>query len=66
MNLTENNQDKKFNLCATCGGVLGNTYYTFTEETLQGTVFFEVDGSDNVFCGKNCACEMLALVKRAN
>ncbi len=66
MNLSENNQNKKFTRCATCGGLLKNTYYTFTDEALQGTVFFELDGSDNVFCDKNCACDMLRLLKRAN
>lgn len=66
MNLSENNKTKKYTHCATCGGHLKNTYYTFTEESLQGTVFFELDGSDNAFCDKNCACDMLRLMKRAN
>ena len=66
MNLSENNQNKKFIYCAACGELLKNTYYTFTEKNLNGTVFFELDGSDNVFCDKNCACEVLGLMKRAN
>ena len=66
MNLTENNQTQKFTYCAACGGLLKNEYYTFTIENLLGTVFFELDGSDNAFCSKNCACEMLMLLKREN
>ena len=60
------NREKAFTHCATCGGLLNENYYTFTEEGLYGTMFYELDGSDNVFCSKNCACEMLCLLRRAN
>lgn len=66
--LSETNgiQTKKYTFCATCGGKLASKYFTFIEDTLQGTVFYEIDGSDNVFCSKNCACSMLFLTKRYN
>jgi NAD-dependent SIR2 family protein deacetylase len=66
MNTAENNPDRKYTHCANCGSLLKNTYVTFEEETLNGTVFFELDGSDNAFCDKDCACDTLRLTKRAN
>jgi hypothetical protein len=66
MNQQERNENPKYTHCATCGTLLKNTYFTFMEESLQGTVFYELDGSDNAFCSKNCACGMLRLMKRAN
>ena len=45
MDLSEHNHSKKYVHCATCGGLLGNTYYAFTSETLPGTAFYELDGS---------------------
>jgi hypothetical protein len=62
----DNEQKKTFTFCAACGCRLTDSYYTFTDNSLNGTVFFELDGSDNVFCSKNCACSMLRLLKRAN
>lgn len=66
MNARENERKKKFADCAACGAELKDSYYTFTEEMLPGRVFFELDGSDNAFCCKDCACEMLSLTKEPN
>jgi hypothetical protein len=46
MKLLENNQRKKYTHCAKCGGLLKDSYFTFAEADLQGTIFYELDGSD--------------------
>jgi hypothetical protein len=47
--------------CATCGKTLEKTAFTFKESKLLGIIFFELDGSDNVFCSHNCACDALSI-----
>ena len=45
---------RKYETCAYCGGELGNTYYTITDNFLIFNYFDELDGSDNAFCCESC------------
>ena len=53
--------EKKF--CAMCGKEIEDYYLMVGDNYLQVKYFEEQDGSDNVFCSKNCLCEALSVIE---
>ena len=51
-------------VCAVCGKEIDTVksgYITCRDNFLQVMYFEEADGSDNVFCSQECACESLMI-----
>lgn len=57
---------KKYKYCATCNVELKDEFYYFSDNYLQVKYFEELDGSDNAFCSKDCACKALMLISQEN
>ena len=47
--------------CAKCGHIIEGEYYKCLDNFMILKYFDEQDGSDNVFCSKNCFCEAMSL-----
>lgn len=50
--------------CRTCNEELDYEYYRCYDNFLMAKYFEEIDGSDNVFCSKDCFCDALFLESR--
>ena len=52
-------------VCAQCGNEIpvGERYLKVCDNFLQMRYFDEEDGSDNVFCSKDCLCEALSVIE---
>lgn len=55
---------KRYVRCAHCGDEIDTVkdgYYACRDNYLQVKYFEEEDGSDNIFCSRDCFCESLML-----
>ena len=52
-------------ICAQCGNEIpvGESYFKVCDNFLQRRYFDAEDGSDNVFCSKDCLCEALSVME---
>lgn len=48
--------------CAECNQEIKGCYYMIGDNFLQVNYFDEQDGSDNVFCSRDCLCDALSVV----
>ena len=49
--------------CANCGSIIEEKYYMVGDNYLQVKYFDEEDGSDNIFCSKECLCDALSVME---
>jgi hypothetical protein len=49
--------------CANCGKEIKESYYMVGDNFLQIKYFDEEDGSDNIFCSRDCLCEVLTVLE---
>ncbi|MCM1374097.1 MAG: hypothetical protein NC245_03295 [Muribaculum sp.] len=57
-------EDKAIKICARCGKEIDpekDGFWMCRDNFLQSKYFDEMDGSDNVFCSQDCACEALMI-----
>ncbi len=55
---------KRIEQCANCGkdiDVVEEGFYRCLDNFLQLRYFEAIDGSDNIFCSSECACEALMI-----
>jgi len=50
-------------VCANCGQIIEERFYMVGDNYLQVKYFDEEDGSDNVFCSRDCLCEALTVLE---
>ena len=50
-------------VCANCGKEIKESYYMVGDNFLQIKYFDEEDGSDNIFCSKECLCDALSVME---
>ena len=49
--------------CAHCKCDIKDNYFMVGDNYLQVKYFEELDGSDNIFCSKDCLCESLSVME---
>lgn len=60
---------RRYVRCAHCGAEIDTVedgYYACRDNFLQVKYFEEPDGSDNIFCSRDCFCESLMLEWETN